>query len=28
VPPDLTVVDGFDVVWVLNRFYRAVFTQV
>jgi len=28
VPPDLTVVDGFDVVWVLNRFYKALFTQV
>ena len=27
VPPDLTEVDGFDVVWVLNRFYRALFTQ-
>ncbi len=27
VPPDLTVVDGFDVVWVLNRLYNTVFTQ-
>ncbi len=27
VPPDLTEADGFDVVWVLNRFYRALFTQ-
>ena len=25
VPPDLTWVDGFDVVWVLNRLYNAVF---
>ncbi|PCN50457.1 ATP-binding protein, partial [Candidatus Geothermarchaeota archaeon ex4572_27] len=27
VPPDLTIVDGFDVVWTLNRLYNAVFTQ-
>jgi len=27
VPPDLTIVDGFDVVWTLNRFYKAVFIQ-
>jgi len=27
VTPDLTEVDGFDVVWVLNRLYNAVFTQ-
>jgi len=27
VPPDLTTVDGFDVVWVLNRLYNAVFIQ-
>ena len=26
-PPDLTMVDGFDVVWVLNRMYNAVFYQ-
>jgi len=28
VPPDLTAVDGFDVVWVLNRFYKALFSQL
>ncbi len=28
VPPDLTWVDGIDVVWVLNRLPRAVFKQV
>lgn len=27
VPPDLTWVDGFDVVWVLNRLLNAEFTQ-
>lgn len=27
IPPDLTTVDGFDVVWVLNRLYNAVFIQ-
>ncbi len=27
VPPDLTEVHGFDVVWALNRLYRAVFDQ-
>lgn len=27
VPPDLALVDGFDVVWVLNRMYNAVFSQ-
>jgi len=27
-PPDLTMVDGFDVVWVLNRMYSAVFYQI
>ncbi len=26
VPPDLTMVSGLDVVWVLNRLYNAVFT--
>ena len=26
VPPDLTSTDGFDVLWVLNRLYNAVFT--
>lgn len=28
VPPDLTWVDGLDIVWVLNRLPRAVFKQV
>lgn len=28
VPPDLTWVDGIDVVWVLNRLPRAVFKQI
>jgi len=27
VLPDLTVVDGFDVVWVLNRLFNSSFTQ-
>ncbi|HIQ02995.1 MAG TPA: ATP-binding protein [Desulfurococcales archaeon] len=27
VPPDLTVADGFDVVWTLNRMYNAIFIQ-
>ena len=27
VPPDLTIVDGFDVIWVLNRLYNTVFTH-
>ncbi len=27
VPPDLAYVDGFDVVWVLNRLYNASFKQ-
>ncbi|HIP25833.1 MAG TPA: hypothetical protein EYG81_05190 [Archaeoglobus profundus] len=25
VPPYLTVADGFDVVWTLNRMYNAIF---
>ncbi len=28
VPPDLTVVDGFDVVWILNRLYGSTFSQI
>ena len=28
VPPDLTWVDGLDVVWVLNRLPRAIFKQI
>ena len=27
VPPDLTYVAGFDLVWVLNRMYNAIFVQ-
>lgn len=27
VPPDLARVDGFDILWVLNRMYNAVFKQ-
>ncbi len=27
VPPDLTYVAGFDLVWALNRMYNAVFSQ-
>ncbi len=25
VPPDLTMVDGFDIIWVLNRLYKSLF---
>jgi len=25
VPPDLTIIDGFDLIWVLNRIYNASF---
>ena len=28
VPPDLTVVDGLDVAWVINRLYRALIKQI
>jgi len=28
VPPDLTIINGLDVVWTINRLYRALIKQV